>query len=193
MIIDLAECKRLIRYTKDDLDAEIQTLIPFVQEDLCDHLNNYFLDPTINYVFSRGAFVAGSNDTITDADSHFLDYRFAAGMDVYVYGSGTNDGIWELSTVAAGTLTLTTSNEVVSMAYSDSYNALSWLSIARVNWPKPVKIVVARMVKHLLNRWEPDGALSENIDGVVIAWDRRGSYPREILGMADKYRRPEFV
>jgi hypothetical protein len=33
MIIDLAECKRLIRETSPDYDAEIETLIPIVQEE----------------------------------------------------------------------------------------------------------------------------------------------------------------
>ena len=195
MIVTLPECKRLVQYTKDTNDTLILTLIPIVQADLCEYLNNYFLDTTINYHVSEVSFVKGSPDTITDDDSEFVKKRFATGMDIYVEGAtdSSNDGIWELAGVAAGTLTLTSSNELVSMAYDDSDYPIAGARIARIVWPKTLKLVVAQLVKYLIDRSNPDGALSESIDDVTIQYDRRGQYPREILAKADKYRRPEFV
>jgi hypothetical protein len=139
------------------------------------------------------SFVKGSPDTITDNQSEFVDKRFAAGMDIVVEGAHTNDGIYELATVAAGTLTLTSSNELVSMAYTDTEYQPGWCRISKVNWPKALKVVVARMVQHLITRYEPGGELSESKDGVVILYDRRTTYPREIMQQAYKYKRPEFV
>lgn len=192
MIITKDECKRLIRQTSADYDELIEELIPIAQEDLCDHLNNRFEDPLIRYAASQLSFVKGNPDTITDNDSYFVRKRFAAGMDVYI-DSESNKGIYELATVAAGTLTLTSVNELVSMAYDDDHYVPSYSVISRILWPASMKLVVARMVAHLITRYQPGGELSENIDGVVIQYDRRFAYPREITEMAEKYRRPDFV
>lgn len=193
MIIDLAECKRLIRETSSDYDAEIETLIPIAQDDLCDTLQNWFQDDLITYNISEVSFVKGDPDTITDGQSEFVAKRFAAGMDIVIEGAHANTGIWELATVAAGTLTLTSSNELVSMAYTDDEYQPGWCKISKINWPRPLKVVVARMVQHLIIRNEPTGELSESIDGAVMTYDRRTTYPREIWQMAAKYRRASFV
>lgn len=193
MIIDKEEFKRLLNYTKTENDQLIESLIPIVQADLCEYLNNYFHDDYIAYDMGQCAFVSGSRDTITDGQSLFVKKRFAAGMDIHVESWTPNDGIHELYSVAAGTLTLTSNLELVSMSYADTDYGLGLVRISKINWPKALKVVAARMVRHLMNRTDPDGALSENIDGVVMSYDRRIAYPREIMEMANKYRRPEFV
>lgn len=192
MIIDKEECKRLVGETDSTHDAEIEVLIPMAQEDLCGYCNTYFRDDKITYDASNIAFVKGDPDTITDNESEFVKKRFAAGMDIVVEWAHANNGIHELSTVAAGTLTLTSSNELVSMAYSDSDYPLGVVRISQVVWPKPLKLVVARMVWYLVSRPKPTGELSENRDGVVKSYDRRTGYPREIMQLADKYRVPSF-
>jgi hypothetical protein len=54
------------------------------------------------------AFVAagGGNATITDSASGFVTAGFVAGQTLFVDGSTSNDGIYTIKTVAAGTLTL---------------------------------------------------------------------------------------
>ena len=188
MIIDKEECKRLVGETGGEHDAEIEVLIPIAQEDLCEYCSNYFQDDKIRYTASNLAFVKGSPDTITDNESEFVKKRFAAGMDVVVEGAHTNNGIHELAIVAAGTLTLTSSNELVSMSYADSDYPLGTVRISKVDWPKAIKLVVARMVWYLVSRAKPTGELNENRDGVVKAYDRTASYPREIMEMANRYR-----
>jgi hypothetical protein len=79
------------------------------------------------------------------------------------------------------------------MAYDDSNYPIGSARITHIAWPKSIKIVVAQMIKYILDRYNPDGELSKVIDGVSTQWDRRDSYPREILGRANKYRRPAFV
>ena len=193
MIITKDECKRYIRTTDSDNDDLIEALIPIAQEDLCDYLNNHFEDTRVYYSSGDLSFVRGDPDTITDAKEEFVRRRFAAGMDVYIKGESSNQGIYELATVTAGTLTLTSVNQLISMAYNDTEFVPTWHTISRIVWPNPVKLVVARMVAHLIARYQPGGELSENRDGVVVSYDRRMSYPREITQMAQKYRRPEFV
>lgn len=192
MIITKDECKRLIRQDSADYDELIEELIPIAQQDLCAHLENHFRDPLIRYAVGKASFVRGNPDTITDDDEYFVRKRFAAGMDVYVE-SQSNTGIYELATVAAGTLTLTSVNELVSMAYNDDHYKPSYSVISRIMWPASLRLVVARMVSYLIIRHQPGGELSENLDGVVMQYDRRFAYPREITEMAEKYRRPSFV
>lgn len=195
MIIDKAECKKLVNYTDSENDTLIENYIPIVQEDLCEYLNNWFRDDLITYVLGECAFVKGSPDTITDNQSDFVNRRFAAGMDIKVdAGENENSRIFELATVTAGTLTLTSNNELVSMSYADTYYNLGPVQISKINWPKALKLVAARMVKYLVDRSNHiDGAMAKTVDGVVMSYDRGTSYPREILDMAQRYRRPRFA
>jgi len=198
VIIDKEECKALVDHTDADNDDLIERLIPLVQDDLVDYCNNTFPDPIINYWCAEVSFVSGTSDTITDGQSEFVKKRFAAGMDIFVKHNSSNQGIYELSTVAAGTLTLTsgssgTGSELVSMAYNDTNYPCGDALIYKIVWPKPLKLVAARMVWYLVEHAKPAGELNENVDGVIKAYDRTRSYPREIMEMADKYRRLSFV
>ncbi len=193
MIVDKEEAKRLVGETKFTHDAEIEALLPLVQDDLVEYCNNLFLDPLISYHVSQISYVKGNPDTITDNLSEFVDKRFAAGMDVFIDANNTNRGIYELAIVAAGTLTFTTSNELVSMAYDDSENAPGGARISLINWPRPLKIVASRMVWYLISRNKPTGELSENVDSIQKNYDRTRSYPREIMQMADRYRMMRFA
>ena len=193
MIIDKEECKRLVGETGFEHDGEIEALLPIVQDDLVDYCGHVFEDPLISYSVSEISFVKGSPDTITDNQSEFSDKRFAAGMDIFVDCGNTNRGIYELATVAAGTLTLTCSNELVSMAYDDSEYVPGSTRISKINWPRSLKLVAARMVWYLIARHKPEGELSKSIDGVTEAYDRTRSYPREIMQMADKYKLARFA
>jgi len=49
----------------------------------------------------------GATDTITDSGSRFITAGFDVGDSITVAGSTSNDGVYTLSNVAAGTLTLT--------------------------------------------------------------------------------------
>ena len=193
MIIDKEECKRLVGETGFDHDAEIEALLPIVQDDLVEYCDNLFLDPLISYYVSQLTYVNGDPDTVTDGQSLFSTKRFAAGMDVFIDSNNTNRGIYELATVAAGTLTFTTSSELVSMAYDDSTYPSTGAEIAMINWPRPLKMVAARMVWYLISRNKPTGELSENIDGVQQVYDRARAYPREIMQMADRYKLVKFA
>jgi hypothetical protein len=60
------------------------------------------------------AFVPGSPDTITDSGSGFSAGGFVAGQQITISGSTSNDGTAVLASVAAGTLTLTSSNALTA-------------------------------------------------------------------------------
>ena len=63
------------------------------------------------------AFVKGSGntrDTITDSDSGLVTDGFAAGQQITVDGSTSNDGVYTIYSVAAGTITLTSIGRLTS-------------------------------------------------------------------------------
>lgn len=73
-------------------------------------------------------FVAGSGttrDTITDSDSGLVTDGFLAGMQVVVYGSTSNDGTYEIYSIAAGTMTLTTIGGLTSEVGKSGMTVLS--------------------------------------------------------------------
>lgn len=193
MIIDKELCKLLVGETASDHDAEVERLIPIVQEDLCEYCGQYFRDGKITYTASNISFVSGDPDTITDNESEFVKKRFATGMDIVIEGNCSgNAGIHELAGVAAGTLTLTSSNELIDMAYDDDDYQLGVVRISRVDWPKALQLVAAQMVFYRIDRPKPTGELSMNRDGVSKNYDRRIAYPREIMQAADRYRVVRF-
>ena len=95
-------------------------------------------------------FVAGSGatrDTITDSDSGLVADGFLAGMRIVIAGATTagNNGSWEIYSIAAGTMTLTTIGQVTSEAgasgltmlthgyleYSGTVDATDTIAVAR--------------------------------------------------------------
>lgn len=186
MILSTAEVKTLLRISDTEADADIASFLPYVQGDLCAYLNNYFEDKLIYLLSSGIAFVSGDPDTITDENSEFVEAGFAAGMDVAIEGAYANTGIWEIDEVAAGTLTLTSSNELVSITADD----LGLVRISKINWPRGVKMVAAQMVGYKLHNALPTDVRSKSVDNTVITYAGSGAYPRRVLDQAATYRRP---
>jgi hypothetical protein len=82
---------------------------------------NVFLEAIIHTSFdgteTNLAFVAGSGstrDTITDSDTGMATDGFLAGDRVTIYGSTSNDGVYEIYSIAEGTMTLTSIGALTS-------------------------------------------------------------------------------
>ena len=86
----------------DGLRVEYKALNePFIAEALEDM--QVFIDGT-TIAFVDGG---GGSDTITDSGSGFVTAGFAATDKIRVIGSASNDGDYQLTNAAAGTLTIT--------------------------------------------------------------------------------------
>lgn len=168
-------------------------LIPMVQADVCEYLNNWFEDDVIYREASGGiAFVKGAPDTITDDESDFSTAGFAAGMDIAVRG-GSNKGIHYLAGVAAGTLTLDSTNSIVSQDQDASYNLVGIIKISRVDWPDGIKPYVAQMVYHRYNMPTPSNVQSEHIDDYSVTYAGSHTYPSEAVEGLAKWRKAVLV
>jgi len=191
-LITLAEAKAILR--KDDItdDDTLATLLAYAKDDLVEYLNNHFQSTIITYYASSIAFVSGDPDTITDSDEQFVIEGFTPG-DYAIEYAHDNTGIHEVESVTAGTLTLSSSNNLIDMDPDDDNHPLGGVRISRVVWPNALKMVVAKMAWYLYMEPRPDDMRAKTMDGTVIEYAGTNAYPKRILMMANKWKRPRFV
>lgn len=195
-ILTVDECKNLLGLTDNSYDEQIRILIPYVQRDVVDICNNSFGDTTIyrqshgSIAFVRGSTVVGTTtpDTITDDDEEFSTIGFRAGMDIFVAG-GSNEGLYTLAGVAAGTLTLTSTGELETQDGATHYRDPGDILIARIRWPRPVKVAAAQMVWHLVDKGRQGDVKSESIDDYSVTYAGAAAYPARALAGLAPYRR----
>lgn len=85
-------------------NADINGVIPFEGSMV---LNGQYALFDTHYTADTIAFVDSNPDTITDSASGFVTAGFVSGQTLIVEGTSSNDGIYIINTVVAGTITLT--------------------------------------------------------------------------------------
>ena len=178
-IITLANAKILLQITGSDSDALINKLIPDVQSFIISKTNNFFevgdnYNPNLDYQFptppisgpydpykvvlmSNTISFNASAKTILDSDSNFVNAGFKANMDIRVQYSVGNDGIFGISTVAAGVITLDSSS-VIFDEDNSTYVRLAW-----VKFPQDLEDVAADLIRIGLTRNDSEEAESERV------------------------------
>lgn len=159
MIITLATVKSILQISDTSYDVLIAELIPEIQKDIVNYCNNSFLNRYVQYY---GSTIAFTSTTITDSESGFVDALFFNGMDVKVFGSKLNDGIFEIKTVAAGALTTETTITQCQPTRVEAAKNLVYLTM--VDFSRVSKFKVAMLMKYYLAR---EGKLvnSESLPG----------------------------
>ena len=194
MIVTLAQVKALLQITSATYDTVIQSLIPIVEDDVIRYCNQAFQD---KYIYSEGsalATVRGDPDTITDSESNWVKYGFLALMDVYIEGgNGTNMGSYEVASVAAGTLTLTSVNTLIDQDIDDTDDQpVGILRVSRIKWPRGIILPAAQMVWYHIKEGKPTDVVSERIDDYAVTYSSGSGaqmqYPTRILQGLNKYR-----
>lgn len=199
-IINMDEVKTLLRLTDNTYDEEIEMLIPLVQDDVCEYLNNYFADPII-YRDGNTAleFVRGdtddtstSADYITDTDARLSSVGFSTAheYDVLVEGGGANAGIHHVTalTTAGGKFTLDSTGVLIDLDMDDMQNFPGGCRISLIYWPKAIKPYVAQMIWHRIDKPKPSGAKAETIDDYSITYAGAHTYPTETLQGLSKWK-----
>jgi len=144
-IITTAEVVTRLRITGSDYNTYLSAIIPDVQEFVMNLCNNRFHQKTVYISASSIACVKGAPDTIADSNSKFVEAYFAAGMDIDIQDTLNNNSIKVIATVAAGTLTLTSTNELI-----DEVEGLTTVTITRVVFPVGIKLAVAKLIKYYI-------------------------------------------
>ena len=177
-IITAAEVKALLRISDTTYDTYLAAVIPPVQDFVMTEFHNRFHVKSVYITASSIACVKGDPDTITDSNSNFVEAYFAAGMDIDIQDTINNNSVKVLATVAAGTLTLTSTNELI-----DEDAGITTVTITRVKFPAGIKIPVANLIKYLLQ------SSSMNDDDLQTQRVKLGSYEEE-YGALDASRFP---
>ena len=181
-LITLAQAKALLSLTSTDAtrDALITTLIPLVQARIVEYCRNSFLLVDVQLEADTIAFTNAAPALITDSDSGFVDAGFTNLCDVKVQGSACNDGIYNVTTVAAGTLTLTTGEVLITEAAS------LVITLTRVRWPKDLQLDTAQIINYYLTT---QGKLvqSESLPG---GYSVTFKDDKDVWSMFNKYRKP---
>jgi len=197
------EVKSILGLTDSTYDTQIAYFIPFVENDLVDYLNNCFPD---GYVYRESGsdleFVRGDSDTkdyISDTAAEFLVKGFADGMDITVNNSGANDGLFHIDSASTGKLSLIEYGVLIDQDLDDTAdnNYTGTVLISRVKWPKAIKLPAAKMVWYLIDEAKVSNVQSERLDDYSVTYGSliyagSNAYPKTIIDMLDKYRRPEF-
>lgn len=181
-------------------------LIKYVQDDICEYLNNWFEDPIIwREGGSAIEFVRGNTDTattqadyITDTEAKLSSVGFSTGYeyDIMVRGGGrANAGIHHVVSLstAGGTFTLDSTGTLGDVDLSDMQNYAGGCKISLVGWPNALKPYVAQMVWHRYNRPKPSGVISESIDDYSVTYAGSNAYPTETVDGLAKWRRAVMV
>ena len=184
-----------VSYKYNSYNDDIDAMIPVVEKDICEYLNNYFEDRVI-YVSKVGgiAFVGNTTgaDYITDDESDFSTAGFVAGMDVAVRG-GSNYGIHTIAAVTSNKLTLASTGILVDQDQDASYNVVGGIRISRIAWPAALKPYIAQMIWYRINRGRPDNVQSERIDDYSVTYINGNAYPTEIINGLKKFRKAILV
>jgi len=185
-------------------DDRIKTLLPMVQADLCEYLNNYFEDPVIyrdgdgNIEFVRGdTSAAVAADYITDTGAKFSSIGFSTeyGFDIMVRVGGPNAGIHHVVSLTSegNKLTLDSTGALYNLDMDGAINYPGGCKISLVTWPKAIKPYVAQMIMHRIDRPKPSGAISERIDDYAITYVGGYSYPAETIEGLKKWRNAVLI
>ncbi len=138
-------------------EAQLQL---FSEEDWYSLFSNRVFK-TVTYTASTIAFVDSDPDTITDSANGFGS--FESGSMILVSGSASNDGVYEVTTAAAGTLTLDSTETVTTEAASESITITAFTYSVASDWGRTINLidmtnnhVLTEDVTRSFDRQDPD-------------------------------------
>jgi len=177
-IATTAEVKALLGITATTWDTLFGLWAKIVKDDILEICNDYFRDELITMEANTIAFLENSPsaDTITDSDSAFVTTGFLNGHDILIEGSLYNDGVYQIGTVAAGTLTLETDEGL------NDEEAGEYVTITRIKWPRRIQKPYAQMLWWNIKNIKTFGADNQSLSRHSITYEKRiNGYPESII------------
>ena len=183
--------KGLLQISVSTYDSLIEFLVPVVRDFVIyDILQNKFKNP---YVYLQASTISFATSTkkISDSESGFLDADFHAYDNIIVEGSLRNDGIYEVITAAAASLTLDFTNDIID--FESTENALTdedageSVRVTKIDYPRGLKIPVSQLFSYLLNKDALKGISSEGTGSYSVSY--LNDLPKALLGEFAKYKK----
>ena len=198
-LMTVAEVKSILRITDSTYDSDIAFFLPLVEKDIIEYCNNGFQD---GYIYRESAtalkFVRGDSDTydyITDTEAEFIEKGFRDGIDFVVEGGYSNVGLYSVDSASTGKLTLDEFGVLENQDLDDTADdhLIGRVRISRVKWPDAIKLPAAKMVWWLIKDAQTDDVQSESLDDYSVTFAGSNEYPKRVVRMLDKFRRPQFA
>jgi len=105
-----------------------------------------FQNVNVQLISSSIAFVTGAPATITDSNSEFVEAGFQSGNDMFIRYSPNNSKVVNITTVAAGTLTLTTGETLVSE------DAGEQIYLTQIKFPADLHLKCSRWLQSYISK-----------------------------------------
>jgi len=169
----------LLGITDDSLRPIIQANALGFQSWIAQRLRNYF--HTEDWILA--ATISFSGQTISDSDSGFVDAGFTSNMDIHIENSKRNDGIYRVTTVAAGSLTLD------GDLHANDFNteaAANSIYITRMLWPQGMELPSAKAI-------EFDIGETRGVNEATVNLDDLEKYPEGLLMRFEPWRKWGFT
>ncbi len=113
--------------------------IPIVQDRITDYCYNWFVNDDIDL---QGSLVFNATAATIVSQNSFETEGFAAGDEFFVYNSLRNDGYYTIDSISAETITIASTETVVSEISGQS------ILVSLVQWPNSIAYVAAQFVKY---------------------------------------------
>jgi hypothetical protein len=179
MIATLDEVKAILNITDTTKDDYISNMIPVIQDDVIQYLNNYFLIG----IYYKSNTISFSASSVLDSENGFVTGGIITG-NVYIDGTKYNNGLYTVSNVTDGTLTV--SETLISESAGD------FVRISVVQYPKALQKAFADMISWSINQSQDVyGIKSETLpDGYRVEYDTTlTSYPKSVVAQLSKWRK----
>ena len=176
-----SEVKALLGITNTSKDAQIDALLPAVDQFARAYLNNEFKNMKVRMSSSEISFA--NPVTINDAGGDFTENKFIAGLVIVVEGSLYNDGVYKIASMTASALTLEVGAELINESAEET------VSITMVAYPRSLKLDVALMVSYAIQKANKEGIQSESLGDYSITFTAAEAYPKSILDRLKTHRK----
>jgi hypothetical protein len=189
-IVELQEVKEILGLTDNTYDDRINRLLPLVQRDVIEYLNNYFPDKNTRYDSGNFVLINAEPPTIGDTRGRFLIEGFEAGMDIALEGSYRNRDIYTIATASSETLTLAETDSLYSERSSDEYGG-NRIYLTRCDYPKGLKMYISQIIWHNIDRALNRDIKSRSLGPSSVTYESidTGGYPPHVVKGLAKYRR----
>lgn len=188
MIISLDEVKGLLQIADSDTtkDGFITDIIPIVQDFVIKFTENSFeiLTDVVYRLSNTLSFEAGNPPKISDPQNQFITMGFASGIDIKVKGSKFNDNYYTIDSITDGVLSLSSSDILINEPAHNLFTIL----ITVVQFPKGIKLPVAKLIEFHLDKKKTSNVSSESLGDHSISYQASGSYPKHLLDDLAQYR-----
>lgn len=187
MIATQTQVKSILNISDSTYDSQIDTLSPIIQADLLRRLNNNFVNQKVRLLSKNTIAFVASSKTITDSSSGFVTAKFTANTHILVEDSLSNNGIYKIATVAAGTITLDDAETLIDES------AEEYVTLTRVDFPVDLQLPFARLIWHEINNRDTAGIQAEKTGNYSATYS--ADVFRDVLRQAGalKYRRVGFA